>query len=284
MSQLTYALVTPSFGLDFERCQLLVDSVERFVPKEIRHYLVVDRRDVSLFKSVARNGRTEVLVVEDIVPRWIQRIPGVRRFWWSWRSLPIKNWILQQIVKLSVVNAIQEEVLLFVDSDVMFTVPYDPRSFEKEGKVPLFVETGRAGIVSFSDEWHGGVAQLLGLPVETGYDTNFVGNVICWRRPNILRLHQRVAEVARRDWQLAIAPRLVFSEYILYGLFVTRLNMESSGQYPDGMDRTLCYWSTDPLDEGGLRSLRDKLTPSHHSVMISAKSPTRPALIRKVFL
>ena len=284
MAPLTYALVTPSFGLDFERCRLLVDSVERFVPSAVRHYLVVDRRDVPLFEPLARSGRTEVLVVEDIVPSWIQRIPGVRRFWWSWRSVPIRNWILQQIVKLSVVNAISEEVLLFVDSDVLFTVPYDPRSAERAGKVPLFVETGRAGIVSFSDEWHGKVSELLGLPVEKDYDTNFVGNVICWRRENVLKLHQRVAEIAGKDWQLAIAPRKVFSEYILYGLFVTRLNMEASGQYPDEIDRTLCYWSTDKLEEAGLRDLRDKLTPAHHSVMISAKSPTDPALIRKVFL
>lgn len=283
MSNLTYALVTPSFRLDLAQCRLLVESVERHVPQEIRHYLVVDRRDVPLFRPLA-GRRTEILTVEDIVPGWIVRIPGVRRFWWSWRSRPIKNWILQQIVKLSVADVVREDVFLFVDSDVLFVAPYDPRALERDGAVPLFVETGKAGIIPFNDAWHGVAAELIGLPAQKTYDTNFIGNVICWRRNTVKQLHARMAEVARRDWVLAVAPKMKFSEYILYGLYVTQLMKGTAGHYDDPVDRTLCYWHESALSLQGLQELRARLEPKHHSVMISAKARTSADDIRRVFL
>src|ERR1019366_6084207 len=101
------AIVTPSFRGDLDRWRLLVDSVARHVPASVPHYLVVDRRDVPMFRAM-ESGRTRLLVVEEVIPWWIMRVPGVRRFWWSWRSRPIKNWILQQIVKLSVPSVVPE--------------------------------------------------------------------------------------------------------------------------------------------------------------------------------
>src|ERR1700722_6338854 len=76
---LSCALITPSFRLDFERCALLTESVERFVPPHVTHYLIVDRRDVPQFRAL-EGKRTRLLVVEDIVPYWIVRIPKIRRF------------------------------------------------------------------------------------------------------------------------------------------------------------------------------------------------------------
>jgi hypothetical protein len=279
---LSYALITPSFRLDFERCALLVESAERWVPRQVRHYLVVDKRDVPLFRSLA-GPRTEVLVVEEIVPPWIVRLPGVRRFWWSWRSRPIKNWILQQMVKLSVATTVPQDVLLYVDSDVFFAAPFEPKSMERDGRVPLFVEEGQIGKIHFNDAWHSVAAHLLGLPVEAPYDTNFIGNVICWRRENALTLQQHLTKIARRPWPLALAPQSVFSEYILYGLYMRRVLGERSGHYADNVDRTLTYWDEKPMSSTDLAGLLGKLQPFHHSVMVSAKSKTPVPEIRKAF-
>ena len=100
MSPLSYALVTPSFRLDFERCRLLTESVQQWVAPHMRHYIIVDRRDAKMFSPLVSN-RTSLIVVEDIVPRWVFRVPGMQRFWLSLRTRPLKNWILQQIVKIS---------------------------------------------------------------------------------------------------------------------------------------------------------------------------------------
>ena len=282
MKPLTYALVTPSFSTDFERCALLVDSIERWVAPHVKHYIVVDRRDVPLFKPLARS-RTRLLVVEDIVPRWVVRIPGVRKFWFSFRTRPLKNWILQQLVKLSIPGVVQDDVLLYTDSDVFFISPYDPRAFERDGKVPLFYEPGQRGLIPFNDKWQAVASRLLDIPVETDCDINFIGNVICWRRDHALDLQRRVSEVAGRPWELALAPLNAFSEYILYGLYVSRVLGENCGHWNEKTIHTLTHWQPLRLDVQGLQELRAKREPHQYSVMISAKSKTPVADIRQVF-
>ncbi len=282
MAALSYALVTPSFRLDVDRCALLIESVERWVAPHVVHYLIVDRRDVQLFKPLA-TSRTRLLVVEEIVPNWLIRIPGIRRFWLSLRTRPVKNWILQQIVKLSLPAAVNDDVLLYTDSDVFFIAPFDPVLFERNGNVPLFVETGQRGKIERNDEWQRVASRLLDLPVEADCDTNYIGNVICWRRENVLSMHRRIESLMGKKWEMAIAPQTAFSEYILYGLFANRVLGERSGHWHDSEIRTLNYWQTAPLDLEALRRYRAQLKPQHHSVMISAKSRTPTDSIRKVF-
>ena len=282
MNELNYAIVTPSFRLDFERCRFLVESVARWVDPGVRHYLVIDRRDVPMFRPLV-TGRTEVIVVEDIVPGWLLRIPGFRRFWFSLLTRPVKNWILQQLVKLSVPSAVSEDVLLYADSDMFFVAPFSPRSYEREGRVPLLFESGQRGLIPSNDRWQAVAAKLLGLPVERDCDINYVGNVIWWRRANVLKALQRVNEVTGRSWQRAIAPLTGFSEYILYGVFCHRVLGEQAGHWYDDVDHTLTYWGTSPLDIAKLQQLKEKRAPHHHSAMISAKSHTSISDIRKVF-
>lgn len=281
-SGISYALVTPSFRLDLERCRLLTESIERWAAPHLRHYLIVDRRDVPLFRPL-RGPRTELLVVEDLVPWWLSRVPGTRRFWLSLRTRPVKNWILQQIVKLSVPGTVSEDVLLFVDSDTFFVTPFDPRALERDGKVPLFVEYGQRGLLPKHERWHAIAAGLFGIPAEESYDTNFIGNVICWRRQNALAMLRTIEEVTGKKWQRVLAGLNAFSEYTLYGMYVTRVLGESSGHWQDTLIRTLNYWTPSPLDPAGLLGLRAQRAAHHHSVMISAKSATSVAEIRKAF-
>jgi hypothetical protein len=283
MSAYSYALITPSFRLDLDRCSLLVESVERWVAPHVHHYLVIDRRDVPMFKALS-SSRTSILIVEDIIPPWLFRLPLMRRFWFSFRSLPVRNWILQQIVKLSIPSVVEKDVLLCTDSDVFFVAPYDPREFERDGAVPLFVETGQRGLIKSNDEWHRVAAGLLGLAPEQSYDTNYIGNVIPWRRETGLAVQRRVAEVAGKPWQLALTQQPVFAEYILYGMFSHGVPGQCTGQWDDGVLRTLTYWETTPLGIDGLQKLKTQRLPQHHSVMISAKSRTPIADIRKVFI
>lgn len=282
MPSLSYALITPSFRGDFERCRLLVESVTRWVAEPVKHYLVVDRQDLALFKPL-ENARTQVLVVEDLMPYRIFRLPGVPKVWWSFRVLPVRNWILQQLIKLIMARHLSEDVLLYVDSDTFFTSAFDPVHLERDGKVPLFVQTNQAGLLDFNDRWHATAARLLGLPARPQYDTNFIGNVICWRRDEALRLARHIESRAGKTMARALAHVPVFSEYILYGLFVTELRGSHSGHWHDPLERTHCYWQTIPLDETALRAFKAQQEPHHHSVMISAKSSTSVESIRNVF-
>ena len=284
MTSPRHALVTPSYRGDYERCRLLCESVDRWVAPEVPHYLVIERRDLAMFRPF-ESARTHIVVVEDIVPWWIRRVPGFNRFWFSLTTPPIRNWIMQQIVKLSVAEHLKADVLLFVDSDVFFIAPYDPRAEMQGGLVPLFVETGQRGKISFNDRWHSEAATLLGLAVEDSYDTNFVGQVICWRSDVAKRLQQQMTETTGLGWVRAIARRWVISEYIIYGLYVTRIvGLEAAGHYASPVEKTCCYWDPVPLDAEGLQKLRGRLEPHHHSVMISSKSNTPMDAIRRAFL
>jgi len=279
---LDYAIVTPSFRLDADRCALLLESIDRHVAAHVKHYLVIDRRDVPLFKPIV-SSRTQILVVEDIVPNWLIRIPGIRRFWLSLRTPPVKNWILQQLVKLSIPSVVRENVLLYADSDVFFVRSFEPRELERDGKVPLFREVGQKGLISFNDKWQAVASGLLGLPVESGCDTNFIGNVITWRRANVLAMCEHIERQFGRRWQRSVVPLNVFSEYILYGLYEGRVLGTGSGHWHDAVTRTLCHWDPVPFDLAALEAFRAKLRPEHHSVMISAKSRTAVSGIRQVF-
>lgn len=282
MNPLSYALVTPSYWMDVERCRLLVESTERWVNPALRHYLIIAQRDVPLFKPML-TSRTSLIVVEDIIPKWLFRVPGLRRFWLSLRTRPVKNWILQQIVKLSAPSVITEDVLLYADSDMFFIAPFDARSFEQDGRVPLLLETGQRGLIASNDEWQATCSRLLGLAAEAAVDTNYIGQLVWWRRLNALAALRRVEETTGKPWQQAIASLSGFSEYILYGLYNHRVLGEKSGHWNDGIVRTLCYWGTTALDLAALEDLEARRSPVHHSAMVSAKSNTALSEIRKVF-
>ena len=268
--------------MDVERCRLLIESTERWVTPPLRHYFVIANRDVPLFKPML-NSRATLIVVEDIIPKWLFRIPGLRRFWFSLRTRPVKNWLLQQIVKLSAPAVIAEDVLLYADSDMFFIATFDPHSFERDNKVPLLLETGQRGVIPSNDEWQAVCSRLLGLPVQGECDTNYGGQLIWWRRQNALATVRRVEDVAGKPWQQAIAALNGFSEYILYGLHSHKILAEHSGHWSDGIVRTLCYWRTTPLNLQALEAFKAQRASHHHSVMVSAKSQTPIANIRKVF-
>src|SRR5881392_1922214 len=136
---MSFSIVTPSYYLDYERCVLLNESVLRWVPDGIKHYIIVDKRDYKLFARL-RNRRTEVLTQEDIVPKRFWSIPFVRKWRFSWNTLPIRGWMWQQVVKLSIARAVDADVYVMTDSDVLFVKPFDPSELIRDSKVPLFRE------------------------------------------------------------------------------------------------------------------------------------------------
>jgi hypothetical protein len=284
-----HAIITPSFRGDFDRCALLVESAARHVPESVAHYLVVDRRDVPMFRPLAV-GRTRLVVVEDVIPWWIMRIPAVRRFWLSLRSRPLKNWILQQIVKLSAPRYAAEETLFFVDSDVFFVDRFEPSALLRHGKAPLFVEHGQRRVPSdnpwsaMNDRWHEAAVKLLGIDGEPKYDTNFIGNIICWRRSVAIGLLRHIEQITGAHWARAVARNWTLSEYVLYGVYATRVSKNApSSQYPDATDRTHCYWENAPMSEADLERFRAAVAPPKVAAMISAKSRTDVRAIRKAF-
>lgn len=262
-------MITPSYGPDYERCKLLVESVNRNVPESIEHVLIVDKRDAPLFRSLS-SSRTRVITVESVLPAWLFRLPMARRWWFSFKSLPVRNWILQQVVKLGVGEHIESESYMFVDSDVAFIRPMDPSDFvDPDGRLVLYRNTGM-GRTDMHAPWHMSASRLLGLDLSEYHGANYIGNLITWRRDNLLRLHRHLESVSGVPWMEAVCRRWHLSEYILYGVFVEHV-LFGRGHFYETSNHCAVSWNRDIATEEGMDSFLASVDPEQVAVMVSSK-------------
>lgn len=264
-----FALITPSYAPDFERCKLLVESVERCLTGDTKHYIVVDRRDVPLFNQLA-SSKVRILVVEDLLPDWIFRAPGFKGWWMSLRTLPIRNWILQQLVKISVCDAIDEDVLVFCDSDNTFIRPFDIKSH--------LMEANRLALLKVDvqtkdlNEWVETSQKILGINEKVIQPAIYVSNMITWYKPNILKMRSHIEEVNGQDWFRVLCGYKNISEYMLYGLYVDYvLGFEAANHFRFDTELIKPSWSTPLGTETQVQGFFDQIKENHIGVMIHSK-------------
>jgi hypothetical protein len=277
----TYAIITPSHAPDFERCRILVESVRRHAVEGIDHHILVDRRDERLFAAL-RAPRTHIVVKQDILPWWLHQIPFHRKWWLNLKGLPARGWIIQQLVKLSVDAVTTADACVFIDSDAFLTTRFDPRSAERDGKVPMFREILPAES-PHNTRWHAAAARLLGLPPEPSYRTSYVTLPTTWLRANVIRLHRQIERTTGRGWVESLCGLATMSECVLYGRFCEKVLGEHSGHYQHDTIQMLSYWDTKPLDDDGLRAMRGRLRSEHVCAMVTARSNTPVGAIRRAF-
>jgi hypothetical protein len=242
--------------------------MDRLFADPFDHLLIVDRRDCRLFSKLASGNRT-VLAVEEILPPWIGRVPCSRRWWWSLRSWPVRGWILQQLAKLSAPDVTEADVLLYVDSDVVFIKPFDDRQLIGSGdQVSLLRYPG------FSEgwvNWHRSTAHLLGLEATNFFGANYVGNLVRWRRENVIALREHIECTMAVDWRVALCRTLHWSEYTLYGVFVDQVLGADSGHFPDTTPYVAELWNPE-TGVPDIEQVFTRLSPDTVAVMISSRS------------
>lgn len=267
------ALVTPSFKPDFERCKLLCQSVDKWVDPSIEHHIIVDKRDLPLFSQL-QNHRTRLRTVEEMIPSWIRRLPGASRWWLSLKTIPVRNWILQQLVKLSVAEHVDARGYIFVDSDVCFVRPFSDQQVLQGDTLRLFAVPGAANLPTHR-RWHRSAAKLLGLEQRDYFGSTYIGNQITWRRDVLRSLHRRLEAVSGRSWQEAICSTWHFSEYILYGIFAEHI-LNGFGHYCT--DVPLCHisWDYDLKTDSDIERFFSEIKDFHRAVMVSAKQRIDP--------
>ena len=221
--------------------------------------------DTSQGPAIARVQR----VIEDLVPSWLHRLPFSRRFLFSTRTRPVRNWIFQQLVKLSIAEHVDVDNLVFVDSDVAFVRSFDPEMLIRDGKLRLFRAPGAARLETHF-RWHRSAAGLLGLEERDYLGADFIGNLITWRRKHVLDLHRRIEDVSGTSWQRAIARTWHLSEYILYGAFVEQL-LEGGSHYYTSESLCQISWEYQVDDLASLERVFSEIRPEHVAIMVDAK-------------
>ena len=269
----TFALATPSYRGDLERCRLLCASIDRFVTGQAVHYLLVEDRDVALFRDL-EGPRRRILPESQLLPPWLRPSPdplsfGKRRIWTGLGAIargvpPLRGWHAQQLRKFAVARAAGEDVILFADSDMLFVRPFDLSSLERSGAIRLYRKPDAiAADMAEHRQWCENAAALLGLDKPTSPSHDYINNLVSWRRAHVLSLLAEIERRSGRDWVSAIARNRQFSEYLIYGCYVERvLGLEAAGHWPDARELCKVYWiDADAEGFDRLRSFEDVLEP-----------------------
>jgi hypothetical protein len=262
----TLEIVTCSYRPDLERCRRLCESVDRHVPAAIGQVLVVPRRDLPAFQPLA-SPRRRIVPVEDVLPRRFYQVPLSNRFWTDGSGWPVRGWILQQLVKLSANYITDAELILFADSDLQFVRDFDVSHVYRNGqlrlhRVPGAMNEGR------HRGWHKRAATLMGVQADY-FGSDYVGQLITWRRSQLSELQEHISRVQRKPWHVAVARSYDISEYILYGSFVEHVvGGEAAGHYFEDQDLCHCCWFMEQAD--GLLQGRESLAPASVALLIQS--------------
>ncbi len=268
----SFAIVTPTYLPDLKRFEFLAESLDRTAPN-VPHYFIVDRCDRSAFGHLAR-GRRRLIELEAILGNWIARMPGCKGLWFSLKALPVRGWIIQQILKIGATDVIPERTLVFCDSDTAFIRRFDRNNLLIDGKLGLldtdFVNNN-------SRQWTATGRRLLGLPHYDGGYRNFVGNMICWNRETVKAMRQRIETSTGMNWQIALARTLNFSEYMIYGIFVREvIGYKAIDHAPSAVPLVKPSWGTALKTDSEIDAFFTDFDPRTIAVMIHSKDGIDP--------
>ena len=248
MNSTAITIVTCSYGPDAGRCRRLCQSVDRFVPADIEHCVIVPRRDYPLFSDLHR-GRRRVYITEEVVPGNFHHLPVARKLWLGPGAWPVRGWIMQQVTKLSANYVADTELLMFADSDLELIRPLDKELICRGGELRLHRIPG-AKSTGDHLQWHRRAALLLGQPPRY-FGSDYVGQLITWRRSNLEGLQAHLEAVNGMPWYRPVARSLKFSEYILYGAYVEHvLGKAQNGHFYCADEICHCCW--EPADAARL--------------------------------
>jgi len=266
------AVVTPSYAPDSVLCRDLNRSVLRWTPQDVQHHIIVPRQDLPVFRMLA-NDRTVIHDHEEFLSASIRRLP-LLNMWINKRRPwpPVRGWITQQLIKLSVAATLDAEAVLLVDSDMVFVSQIDLKSFQQEGRLALYRQPGavHAGLPGHR-QWLESAHALLGLDRPGPEDlTDYICWPCAWEPETVRAMLRRVEDVTGTPWQSAIASQLRFSEMMLYGAYVDGV-LGGSAATTSSMNSVL-YSAEAPLQLAEVSALLNRAAGAVQAVMISAKS------------
>jgi len=271
---LSASLVTCSFRGDLDVCRLLCETIDRFAPADMVHWLYVPKADVALFADLA-SPRRRIATQESLLPWWFAKapLPGPewrarlrlprRNIYVTPFSKPVRGWIAQQVMKIAAATQADTEIVVHVDSDNAFIRPLRMEDLARDGRARLYRHPEMVARASHR-MWHEAAGRLLGLDPSNFYGAEYIDQLVVWRRSVARGLTERLAQVAGSDWRIALARAPHFAEYILYGVFADRvLGLDEAGLF--ATEQTLCLsrW-TEGFDNAAQESEFIAAIEPHH--------------------
>jgi Family of unknown function (DUF6492) len=268
---MNWAVITPSYNLDLERCKLLCRSMDAFLSGPWHHYVVVDPVDIPLFASLAGPQRT-VVNKADILPkgmRYVGKMPFMRlgRLWWSWRHGPIFGWQMQQYVKIMMASYVKQEAMVFLDSDIFFLKPFDINIYSREGKIKF---SSVESPLQSDNKMKITSSKLLGLPASEAIKFAYADPIITWHRPTAVAMQDFLSKLHNKPWHEAIGAKIMFSEYMLYIMFVNYIQRTNPHLYEDNTVYCKTLWSKETAKTTDIAEFCSSLEPEQVAVCIQS--------------
>lgn len=281
------AIVTASYAPDLERCRLLCETIDAHVSGFTRHYILVEHRDVELFRQLASPSRT-ILDERDLLPSWIRSFPdpfslGRKRIWLSLRTKPLRGWHAQQLRRIAIASHVEEDALFYVDSDVAFLKPFSADRLWRGTDARLFRRDDALVGPGNGDQktWSRNAGKALGIdrPVVSPHD--YITTLIAWRRDATLAMCRRMEEAHGRHWVEVIGSERQFSECLLYGRFADEL-LGGAGHFHDGREFCRVRWYGPSLSDEEFQDFIDGMAPEQVAIGMQSFIGTDISRIRNL--
>ena len=282
-----WAIVTPTYHLDYEQFKLMCESMDHFVEGNWHHYVVVSNADYEMFAPFNGPHRT-VIENTKILPPWLRYIGKLGRvrsgsFYFSWRTGPVFGWHIQQIVKLSMASFVEEDLMMLVDSDLFFIKPFKLNSLIKNGRLPFTKSP-----TSYHDRKQQAPAFLerakktLGLPDSTpSYD--YANNIVFWRRQTAIELCDFIAKKHGKHWIAALSGFHAISEGSLYGLFEDYVKKHDQSYVTEHFDFAKTLHGDYAIYDDELEAFVNDLAPYHVALGFQSSARFDNNVLRKQY-
>ncbi|MBN9258693.1 MULTISPECIES: DUF6492 family protein [unclassified Mesorhizobium] len=283
----TAAVVTASYAPDFERCRLLCETLDRHVSGFAHHYILVEQRDVALFRQL-EDSRRSVVDERDLLPSWLHAFDDPlslfrRRIWLSLRTQPLRGWHVQQLRRIAIAAHAAEDVLVYVDSDVAFLKPFDCAAFSRDGKVRLF---RREDVLSSDGHgehriWSRNAGDALGIDASRVSTHDYISTLIAWRRETVNAMCAGIEKTHGRDWAAVIGSARQFSECMIYGRYVDDV-IGGAGHFHGAEEFCRVHWNGQPLSDDAFRHFVATMAPEQVAIGMQSFIGTDVGRIRRL--
>lgn len=272
------AFVTPSYLPDLRIVEDLSASLDRHYRSPFTHYILVPNRDLKKFRHLESQNR-KVLSTNDLLrsfgifqlptPRSIN-LPGIRKNlntnWWKLGFGRLSGWTVQQIVKMAAPSITDAETIVCVDSDVILRRDVTSAIFYTNGKLRLHAYDGPLPTENHKI-WRRKSIAIFGIDAAVAGEEGFIGNLITWKRANLLLLQRKMEEVSGKKWYDVIAREKFISEYMLYGYFNKYVLSDNGGHHLERFTGVHSLWNDSPDEWARFRS---NLSDDHVAVHIQS--------------
>jgi Family of unknown function (DUF6492) len=268
------AVLTPSFRGDAGLFAELHASVLANTAPSVVHHVVTPPSDAHLFRQY-EGPRCRIWTHRDLLPRYCVSVPrasgltlNLRRPW-----LPVRGWVVQQIMKMAGTAAIDARAVVIIDSDAVLLREVTLEQLVHNGQ-PLHFRRDRAVTAGMKRHlvWDKVARKLLGVDGSVSLPApDYISPITVWDPAVVRDLMAHIAESTRRDWIDAVAAELHVSEFVLYGVFVDHV---LGGIMPFGGPLCHNYYERIPLSLTAARAFADQMPADALGAMISSHSHT----------